>query len=175
MFGIESNKKSVDQYLSEEDYKIKYLKYKNKYMELKQSGGIGSPTGILCFFTSNEKANEIVELFKTKKVPKFDTLSEIMHNNGYYITEGSDQLELMVKPKKIASFFGKKTEEPKEELKQNKVKLPKTKVFNRCDMNHVQDVKDVLGAYGFKPEAMIVILLKTVGSDVLITEKPVTI
>lgn len=175
MFGIENNKKSADQYLSEEDYKIKYLKYKNKYVELKQSGGVGSPTGVVCFFTSNQKATEIVELFKTGKTPNFDKLSEIMHNDGYHIADGSDVLELIVKPKKIASFFSKKSEEPKEELKQNKVKLPKTKVFNRCDMNHVQDVKGVLGAYNFKPEAMIVILLKSVGSDVLITERPIRV
>jgi len=151
----------------------KYLKYKNKYMALKQSGG--GPTGILCFFTSNEKANEVASIFKTGKAPNFDKLSEIMHNQGYYISEGTDLLQLMVKPKPMTSYFSKKTEAPTEVLKQSKVKLPKTQVFNRCDTNHVQDVKTVLETYNFKPEAMITILLKSVGSDVLISETPVRI
>ena len=179
MSSIKNYKKESYENISDEAYKQKYLKYKNKYLELKQRGGLGNPTGIVCFFTSMAKATEVSNLFSSPKPPNFDTISEMLHNDGYYIVDGGNLMELMIKPKKITSFFGKKPEVKPEEkpevLKQNKVKLAQTKIFNRCDTNHIQDVKTVLGAYTYKPDAMFVILLKSVGSDTLITEKPVSI
>jgi hypothetical protein len=162
--------------LSEEEYKQKYLKYKQKYNDLKQYGGIGNPTGVVCFFTSMEKANEITALFSSSSTkPNFNTISEKLHNDGYHLLAGGNSLELMVKPKKVASFFSKQTESQTEVLKQSKVKLARTKIFNYCDSTHIQDVKNVLGTYGFVPEAMFVVLLNNVGADALITEKPVQI
>lgn len=175
MFGIENYKKESSEEFSDEAYRQKYLKYKNKYLQLKQLGGIGNPTGVVCIFTSMTKASEVTSLFNSGKAPNFDKLNEMLHNDGYYLVDGGNQLELMVKPTKVTSLFSKKSEQKPEELKQNKVKLAKTKTFNRCDQLHIQDAKNVLGAYGYKPEAMFVVLAKSVGSDVLITEKPVRI
>jgi hypothetical protein len=160
--------------LTEEEYKQKYLKYKQKYNDLKQYGGIGNPTGVVCFFTSMDKAKEVSGLFGSSK-PNFNTISEKLHNNGYYLLEGGNILELVVKPKKVASYFSKQTESQTEVLKPSNIKLAKTKIFNHCDSTHIQDVKNVLGTYEFVPEAMFVVLLNNVGSDVLITEKPVQI
>ena len=175
MFGIENYKKESTEDLTEEEYRQKYLKYKQKYNELKQTGGIGNPTGIVCFFTSTTKANEITSLYNSSKAPNFNKISEMLHNDAYYLVDGGDKLELVVKPKKVISYFSKQVEEKTEELKQSKVRLAKVKIFNRCDSSHIQDVKSVLGAYNFRPEAMFVVFIKTVGSDVLITEKPLRI
>jgi len=58
MFGIESYKNNEE--LIEEQFKIKYLKYKQKYNELKQSGGTDS---VFAYLTTEEKANKLVDLF----------------------------------------------------------------------------------------------------------------
>lgn len=59
MFGIESYKNKDE--LLEEQYKAKYLKYKQKYNELKQTGGI--LPGIYAYLTTENKANELVALW----------------------------------------------------------------------------------------------------------------
>jgi len=63
MFGIESYKNINNQSnLEEEEYRQKYLKYKQKYLELKQSGG--GLNGEYIYLTTEEKAKELVALFK---------------------------------------------------------------------------------------------------------------
>ena len=60
MFGIESYKNKDE--LLEEQYKAKYLKYKQKYLELSQTGGNIIP-GIYAYLTTEDKANELVALY----------------------------------------------------------------------------------------------------------------
>ena len=63
MFGIESYKNKDE--LLEEQYKAKYLKYKQKYLELNQTGGLPS-YGIHAYLTTEEKANQLVALYNNK-------------------------------------------------------------------------------------------------------------
>jgi hypothetical protein len=62
MFGIESYKNKDE--LLEEQYKAKYLKYKQKYLELNQTGGFLSSVGQYAILTNEVKAKEFVALFK---------------------------------------------------------------------------------------------------------------
>lgn len=62
MFGIESYKNKDE--LLEEQYKAKYLKYKQKYLELSQTGGFHSGVGKYAILTTETKAKELIDLFK---------------------------------------------------------------------------------------------------------------
>jgi len=62
MFGIESYKNKDE--LLEEQYKAKYLKYKQKYLELSQTGGFLSGVGKYAILTTETKAKELIDLFK---------------------------------------------------------------------------------------------------------------
>jgi hypothetical protein len=65
MFGIESYKNKDE--LLEEQYKAKYLKYKQKYLELNQTGGLPR-SGTYAYLTTEETANQLVALYnKCKK------------------------------------------------------------------------------------------------------------
>jgi hypothetical protein len=135
-------------------FKEKYLKYKSKYMNLKklesQLGGFTFDDGIMCFFTSNKLADKIKDMF-TVKAPKLDQIKEVLHDQAYMIKDGEKEFELTLKPK---SVFKKAEALPG--IKPNKIPFA-GKLFNRCDTANIKDVKTVLSAYKFTPEAMIVV------------------
>ncbi len=135
-------------------YKQKYLKYKSKYTELKkleqQLGGFTLDDGIMCFFTSTELANKLKDMFDTKS-PKLDQIKEVLHNQAYVVKDGEKQLELVLK---AAPTF--KKAEPLPDNKPKKVPIV-GHIFNRCNSDDINEVKNVLGAYKFYPTSMIVI------------------
>jgi hypothetical protein len=82
MFGIESYKNKDE--LLEEQYKAKYLKYKQKYNELKQTGGIFSndySVGEYVFLTTQEKANELLKLFNICSKPSVEDIDGVLTGN----------------------------------------------------------------------------------------------
>lgn len=136
-------------------YEQKYLKYKNKYLELKkieeQLGGVALfSDGIYCFFTSSDLATSIDNEFK-RSPPKLDKIKEILHNEAYMIEDGSKELRLVLKPKNLI-----KKDEPVVGNKQEKLPLT-LELFNRCNTNDISNVKTILNAYNFKPTKMIVV------------------
>jgi hypothetical protein len=139
----------------DEIYKQKYLKYKAKYFELKkieeQMGGFTLDDGIMCFFTSSELATSVKALFDNGKTPKLDKIREVLHNQAYLIEDGDKELELVLKP---ANLFKKA-----EALPDNKPKKVAIvgHLFNRCSSDNVREVKSVLGAYKFTPNALLVV------------------
>lgn len=81
MFGIESYKNKDE--LLEEQYKAKYLKYKQKYLELSQTGGLGDDysVGEYVFLTTLEKANELLALFKICGKPSVEDIDGVLTGN----------------------------------------------------------------------------------------------
>jgi hypothetical protein len=135
-------------------YKEKYLKYKGKYIQLKkleeQMGGFTLDDGIMCFFTSTELATQVKDMFGTK-TPKLDQIKEVLHNQAYVIEDGDKELELVLKPTPLF-----KKAEPLPDNKPKKVTYVGY-FFNRCKSADINEVKNVLGAYKFTPNSMVVI------------------
>ena len=95
MFGIESykNKKAQNNSSEDEDkYRQKYLKYKQKYLELKQSGG--GLDGVYAYFTTEEKAKELVKLFTNCGSPSDDNLNSIFNQDGLNVSAENKKSEL---------------------------------------------------------------------------------
>lgn len=150
-------------------YKEKYLKYKSKYLELKQieeqMGGFTLQDGILCFFTSDKLAAKIQEMFKGKAT-KLEQIKEILHNESYVIKDGERDLELVLKTKGL-----KKGDVPTDN-KPKKVSIAGN-LFNRCNQNDIKDVKSVLGAYKFKSNAMVIVRVYKTDKNRLMAVTPI--
>ena len=80
----------------EEIYQIKYLKYKQKYIELKynQSGGIFD-SGYALVFTSSTNAEKLNEAFTNKKINNKNDIAIILNKNAYIIFDSSKTAQLL--------------------------------------------------------------------------------
>jgi hypothetical protein len=95
MFGIESYKNINSQYNldgEEDEYRQKYLKYKQKYLELKQSGG--GLDGEYAYLTTEDKAKELVELFKKCGYPTEDNLNAMFNQESFMVSAENKKSEL---------------------------------------------------------------------------------
>ena len=91
------------------DYQQKYLKYKNKYLELKynQKSGFTGKSGLYTYFTSEQilKDNDI-NYFPNAKAPSIYTMNNKLNNVGYRVSEGSRDLELVIDNETRARKYG---------------------------------------------------------------------
>jgi hypothetical protein len=104
------------------DYQQKYLKYKNKYLALKneQDGGLFTlKNGIHTFFTSinSLKSADLItqdqsgEVTIKKKIPDVKTINSRLNNNAYRIKNGENVLELVMdNSKRFDSYKNSLTE-----------------------------------------------------------------
>jgi hypothetical protein len=175
MFGIGSQQDDI----LEEQYRLKYLKYKEKYLKLKQSGGFGAKSfGIYCLLLDETTANTIsgdVEKLR----PKFTAITQALHDKAYAIKDGSNEAELIVNTSSIDSvknLFSNK--EKKEETKIKNVKkiniMKDGKKLNidRCDMSNVNEIVQEIKKSNSKLNLshIVVINLELSGSYTLVTK-----
>jgi hypothetical protein len=76
--------------MSEDKYYNKYLKYKKKYLELKEqlAGGITLKKGFYVYFVNDQVKSKLEELKKYKKMPNNKEIRKLFHNNAYVIRHG---------------------------------------------------------------------------------------
>ena len=78
-------------------YEQKYLKYKNKYHQLKQTGGMGNK--IVAYFLNEEssKQEKVVEIINSKSINKMSEseFDKLVAMNAYKIELGEKKAELV--------------------------------------------------------------------------------
>jgi hypothetical protein len=128
MFGIGSQQNDM----LEEQYRVKYLKYKEKYLKLKQHGGFGrTSSGIHCFLTSQGKAEELKNKIATLSL---DGITEMLHDQAYVVKDGSSEVNLVQKTA-MSNMFSKKVP------LNNADKITNTVVMNRCNNETIQSIR----------------------------------
>lgn len=135
MFGIGSQQNDM----LEEQYRIKYLKYKEKYLKLKQHGGFGkTSSGVHCFLTTQALAEALKKDIATLNL---DKITEMLHDQAYVVKDGSSEVNLVQKTELSSKLkFWDKSKEP---LK-NTDKVTNTVVMNRCDDKSIQEIRKAI-------------------------------
>jgi hypothetical protein len=92
------------------DFKQKYIKYKNKYLELKniQTGGLFTlKDGLYTYFTSNDflKKKNIV-FIPNAKAPSIYEMNNELNKFAYRVKDGSTDLELIIDNTTRAKLYG---------------------------------------------------------------------
>jgi len=129
MFGIGSRQDDI----LEEQYRLKYLKYKEKYLKLKQTGGFGkTSSGVHCFLTSKALAEQLKANIATLSL---DGITEMLHDRAYVVKDGSSEVNLVQKTS-MTNMFKKNAPLNNADKIDNKV------VMNRCDNKTIQQIRE---------------------------------
>lgn len=128
----------------EEMYYQKYLRYKTKYLNLKQYGGVTLTDGTLCFFTTDPKATDIEKLFQPQnfvkgKPPKFDEIKKVLNKDAYMIKDLDNEITLV----KGSVDKKSKNEQPGESIELLD-SLKYNQIFNRCSMTQINNVREII-------------------------------
>lgn len=143
MFGIGSQQNDM----LEEQYRLKYLKYKEKYLKLKQTGGFGkTSSGIHCFLTTETLAKEVNGMLGTYDL---DAITEKLHDNAYVVKDGSNEVELVQRTslKDRTSELANKMKfwdktKPAPVLLKHIEKISNSEIMNRCDLGSARKIRN---------------------------------
>ena len=132
---------------SDEIYYQKYLRYKAKYLNLKQTGGVTLKDGVYCFFTSDVQATNLADAFnpenygKTRKAPSYEEIKKILNKKAYMIKDMDKDLSLVKgKEEKKGKNMPDQPGAPLDLVESLKF----NRYFNRCDTTHQGDIKTLI-------------------------------
>jgi hypothetical protein len=93
------------------DYQQKYLKYKKKYLDLKnnQKAGVTFKSGLYTYFTSEQILKDRgIKFTENADAPSIFLMNEKLNEVAYRVSEGSKVLELVIDNMTRSRLFGDK-------------------------------------------------------------------